>query len=511
MKRLAQRPSPVWQVALVVACLAGVGPATPLAAEVLEVHELSARLADYGRGRLTIVGRFRSAAAGTIRLVDSALVCRLAPTARLPRPAPPHLELSGHFEPEGSEWVFLVEHAGRAPSEAQEFAARRGRIAADNPGSLYALATWARRRANWYRDAELEGLGVAAAREGLDAQIRPAHVRRDAARLLWLAQWAEWGGWEPEAIQSLRHEALALALARSEPPTPVAWRREARRVRRWLPGTDGAWPPEQAFDQASYLADPLTAYGQLPRELRPRAHRLLWSECVEREILAEAAQPRADLLELAARAERDLPDRPELPRDLRLREARGWAARPQELTRGRLLEIAARLTEAGQAAEAEAAIQDWLAAERRRLTARDALGRMRLAEDYRALAHDDATAGRLALEAWDLSPELARAAKLLAELGYQRLGSRWQRPEQLTPSQLQAVRSGRAASAVTVGASEQTVVERLRRPDRVARTVTGRQITEQWIYEGPPRLDLYLRRPPGGGSATVFAIGGAGP
>ena len=62
------------------------------------------------------------------------------------------------------------------------------------------------------------------------------------------------------------------------------------------------------------------------------------------------------------------------------------------------------------------------------------------------------------------------------------------------------------SGAIEIGDREQDVIRRFRRPDRISRTVSLDSISEQWIYQGPPALYIFLERKTKGGEAVVTGI-----
>ena len=64
----------------------------------------------------------------------------------------------------------------------------------------------------------------------------------------------------------------------------------------------------------------------------------------------------------------------------------------------------------------------------------------------------------------------------------------------------------RRSGAIEIGDREEDVIQRFRRPDRISRTVSQDRISEQWIYQGPPPLYIFLERKPKAGEAVVTGI-----
>jgi hypothetical protein len=213
----------------------------------------------------------------------------------------------------------------------------------------------------------------------------------------------------------------------------------------------------------------------------------------------------ADFAELARRAAKLVPDRAELVRTFKLRDLEVQSADPSRLTRGKLVLIEQQFRELDAEQAADKLVADWLASERARLGANDAEGRLRLADDFLELAAAPQTAAELYIEAERIVPQLKEAETALGQLGYVKVAGVWQLKTAIPVEVLQEQRRQRSG-AIEVGDSEQDVIQRFRRPDRISRTVSLDRISEQWIYQGPPALYIFLERKPKGGDAVVTGI-----
>jgi hypothetical protein len=234
-------------------------------------------------------------------------------------------------------------------------------------------------------------------------------------------------------------------------------------------------------------------------------HRALWSEAMVRGYDATRRGGDYDALALFEDARRNVPERTAWLRGVELDALDARAVRLDEVSRSELDEIVAGYQRLDEPARAQAVVDGWLATERNALIENDADGRIRLAAAYSDLAKDDRAAGTLLVEALTISPNLPEARRGATELGYRKIFGRWRHPDELSEAQRiewQREQEGR----IEPGDSEQDVVRRFRRPDRVSRTVTSAAMLEKWIYEGPPRLEIYLRRRVAGGEAVVTAV-----
>lgn len=474
--------------------------ALPAFGQPLEVHELMEDLQPWIGKSVTVQGRLQSAGAGRLKLVGVPIDFRYS-EARIPiRPGTVHLEITGKFERGGQQPVMRVESLEPIPSEAQQFAARRGRIAAENFEALYELSRWARARAKWYADAELRGLASQSYREAFSRQEEKLVHDRDIEGLLHLAEHGEQLGLEaPEALR-IRYRAMALKAAALNGRDPRAWRALADEARSLLPGADAPNPapqePLRSIDPGALMAE----YAAAEVEDRPALHRALWGALVARALALRAEAGDANLLELSRDARRELPEYPDLALSL---ERDGWlrvASRAEQLSREELIAAREALARLEMAEQSASMIEHWLRHRRERLAADEAEERVQLAQEYLELTDDRAAAATLYREALAIAGDFAAAAAGLRRLGYEQVGGVWRSADDLPPP------SEAGAVALRTGAGEVEVIRLLRRPDRIARTVSRRWITEQWTFDGPQPLVVYLRRDMAGGQGVVTRV-----
>lgn len=212
-----------------------------------------------------------------------------------------------------------------------------------------------------------------------------------------------------------------------------------------------------------------------------------------------------DAVALLDEAQQTVPERTVWLRDVELAALDVRSSQPVELSRPELDELRAAYDRLDEHRRAVTLSDAWLAARRDALVQNDADGRIRLAESYRQLAGDDRSAAGLYVEALAISPNLPEARRGATELGYRKIFGRWRHPDQLSAAERiewQREQEGR----IEPGDSETDVVRRFRRPDRISRTITSSALVEKWIYDGPPRLEIFLRRRVAGGEAIVTAV-----
>lgn len=477
------------------------------AAQAVDVHQFEQNLTNQIGQPVELEGRFRSAGAGKLYLVGSAIEFHLGKYAGQVRRSMQSIAVEGQLISGLPKPVFRVESFRALPPDVERFAQRRNRITPGNERSLFTLAAWGRQQAHWYHDRPLEKLSAEAYRQAFDWAAQRAVQLRDTKTLLLYAYLGEAIGMSPSSAELLRHDvALDLSARAKDAHAKLA---AASQVRKLLSGTETPLQVERLAWADQYLLDPQAVFAGLAPSARREAARTLWANLTAQALQLQAAKVEgAELDELIQRASTEIPDRPKAIRQLRLRAARARVAAAARLSRAEMLRLRDELAELDEAAASRAVVERWLQVQRQGLPSNDAEGRLLLAHEYRDLLDDPQTSANLLIESLRLAPDLTEASNSLAELGYTQRGGVWLPPAAM-PTDAQPM--DEPGAELAAGASEATVISRLRRPDRIARVATQNSISEHWIYEGPPRLNIYLRRSTATGQAYVTRIEGAAP
>lgn len=476
-------------------------------AESLEVHEFEPHAAQHLGQQRTVLGRFKSANAQRMLLVDSQIEFRLSKNAGRIGSNLKHVEITGHLSQQGQGWTFAVERLSPARSETEVFNDRRRSILTGDYRRLYDLCAWLRKRAAWYQDDALTRLAAENYRQAFGWEEDAAVKAQDIAGLRELADRGESLGLAAAECDRIRHRAHWEKLRQTSSDAEPELRKLAEEVAALWPAaaTAGdAWSSDNEQQVQEYLADPATAYAGAGAEQRTLLRRALWVEIMGRALEAAARADATRLAELAQEAADRLPERPEWNHRLRLQEARRLARAPQQLIRGKAVNLAKELTELGQGDEAQRMLSQWLGQRRRNLDVDDAEGHAQMAADYREFLQDDAAAAQLYLQALRAAPNFTAAETALQSLGYRRVAGAWQRQTQPAAGEENAAEPEQRG--VRPGDTEQEVIRRLRKPDRIARTLSAGYLSELWIYDGPPRLHIYLKRSPGSQTARVVSL-----
>ena len=474
-------------------------------AQTYEIHEIDEQPELYRGRTIRIQGRFRSAGVGKMYLVDSPVEFNLGNHARSARSGTTHVEVRGQLQQVAGRWVFEVQYLRRIEDEARQFAERRSQIVEGNIRGMDQLAQWARQRANWYHDAQLAKLAADAQWQALMWKAAELAATGNAEQLYSLAARVEYMLAAPSQVEQLRHQAAWLQYERLRRDDRSGREKLARLVCQLLPGSDRPVPEvEELWNQ--YQLDPLQTHAHANAHGRAQLHRAFYTRLVREALWLAASEADTDLTELATKAEQQISECHHTVTELHRLALEQRASAIDRLSRSEILAIREGFRRWGLAARGQQVVLQWLDRQRLRLSDDEIEQRLALAADYRLLIEQRDLAAELLIEAWKLSPGLAEVRKELLALGYEWRSGIWQ----LAPV------AGDVPSAVepsadmddwlAEGASEAELLRRLRRPDRIARIATRGEIVERWIYEGPPRLIIYLSRNTASGLARVVRL-----
>lgn len=476
---------------LLVCCAAQV--ASAIEPDLPDVHEVEAQPDRYLNRPLSLVGRFASAGAGRVHLVGSKMEFVLGPEARV-HSNPRHVELSGKLSRAGGKLRFTVDRLNKTRPESEVFAERRERIGKVNFPAMYALADWARRRAEWYQDSQLADLSKAAWLQAFHGEEEDLARRGQADALLALAQRGAENDVAPNDLERMRFRALLLKRASVPADDSDARLKLADEVQSLL----GAQPADPVELPAELSDERLLAeYSKADAPRRQAWNRDFYADLVERALKAKSTTAESDLPALVEIAEERTPERGELIHELKRLELERRAKTADRLSRGEILSLRTAFQDLQLPERGDEVVRRWLAGRRSRLDRLDVEDRIALARDYLNLVADRAAAEELFRESLAIAPS-PDAERGLSELGFVNLGGQWRRPAEL--------REREPPAALEPGAAEQAVLATLGPPDSVSKTGGAGWIVEQWRYSGPPALWIYLRRSTATGQARVARV-----
>jgi len=358
-----------------------------------------------------------------------------------------------------------------------------------------AWAAWAEARGKAFKENALIQRARSLEAEALRLESEQKRVTVDAPKeWLALAEEARRRNIAEPEPSALVHKALQAKLAAAS---------KSDSVKEVIPLIERFFP-EAARDRASgqidlgrwneaYANDPGAAYRAAPADVRKALNRRLWADAVAKLLEVQAALDPRSAIELASRAETELPDRPQLATKLLntgLDQAR------QNLGSLRLAEVKA-LAQAirEKLKDPQAALEldrNWLKIQRDRLSETDAEGPVALAALYEDLLQDRAAARELLERAWKIDPGSKEVAEAFRTRGYRRVKDQWVEAAPTTAAG--ETNSPTAAGSRPEPSSPQGL--RGKTPDEVSQLMASKpegkvisgtrgQIIEQWIFLVP--------------------------
>ncbi len=428
---------------------------------------------------------------------ESSVAFRLPPKLRFSRaPDARVVRAIGILHKEGDQFAVDVQSLQLLPEDEVRLAQGVAVLAPDDVKNRKAWARWAARRAEMYSDVSLE----IKARE-LEAQVLRIEANdasaRDPKTALALAREGRENKVPEPLPSSLAHRAFQ-GMARLA-TTPEELDQLASRIETFLPRSSrpvGTVDLNPWLDR--YQADPMATYLQAPQNVRNALDRRLLADVRQRSLELKAKTDGSLALKLAEDARTQLPDRPELAETLRNLGLETASRNVAALRRSEVLDLARAYEKSGQSDRGREVIRSWLQDQREnRLGARDAEGRVLLADQYRSLLNDRTTAVALLREAVAIDPESKPASEAFRRLGFRQEGDQWVEAVS-SPSGEEADRRENDPDAIPelddpiVGLTTDEVLSRFGKPDRRSRSITQGQVMIQWTYVGSRGSTQYI-------------------
>jgi hypothetical protein len=441
-----------------------------------------------------------------LKLKRTDVVFRLPPPLR-PRdtPSPAPVEVKGRLVRSGAEMACEVLALRLLPTDLERLDREVTALGTKDFEGRKQWADWAERRGNDFKDTALLRRSRALLAEALQIEADQKRGTVDApAAWLSMAQDARKRGIPEPEPSALAHRAFRAKLAAASTGRDVKGVLAA--IERFFPrasGDHGSGSGRLDRWQKAYSADPASTYRDrlLPAEVRKDFDRRLWADADQKLLEAQAAEDPHSAVALAARAETELPERPDLAQRLL---TTGLESARQNLGVLRRDEVAA-IAQAYQEKlhNPNAALElyrNWLKIRRDRLSDTDAEGPLGLAALYEELLQDKTTARDLLERAWKIDPSSKEVAEAFRTRGYRLVKDHWveEMPTAASPA---ANSSGdepptpaRPGSGLGLrGMSPEEVLLQIRtKPDRKVFSGTKGQLIEQWIFLVPNQRQVRL-------------------
>jgi hypothetical protein len=359
-----------------------------------------------------------------------------------------------------------------------------------------AWARWAEQRARSFRGESAEDKALLERARTLESealQIEADHAATDDRPALWLrlaarARDRKIGEPTPSA---LAHRAFRARLDQAK-TVPLLERLTAE-IEAFFPKAKtpgGALPPHW---ERGYRDDPAGTYRSAPDTVRAALDRQLLADVRSKSLLSQAASlPKAsqDKRALIRQAQKELPDHPEVGREMNESYLEEASAHPETLRRDDAEALAKEWENRGQPDRARDLMRRFREDQRSHLSSADAEGRVSLARQYRDIG-DEPTAKELCLEALAIDPKYREPENLLRTMGYKKDGNEWVKlaaarsPEPGPETgEGQGTPAARPGGELFQGLTAAQVRAKMGEPDQVVRSATQGALLEQWIYRG---------------------------
>lgn len=467
------------------------------AEEPTSIEDFNAQSKDWPRlvgARLKLEGRCALMSGNRLLMTRCDLIFEIGEGADAPRTRPDNAVITGHLEERGSRLKFIVTNVRSAPSDMEQLRLRRFEIDVNNPDAWYELADWARKRAAFYEDEDLDARATELYRRGVDAEHRRL-AADDTAGLVALAEKTGRLGLPVRLRMEFLHEAVSRELASSESNGRPGLDTVMAHALKWLPGA--RTPLVEYSDavretQAAYLKDRVETYDAAEDDERPKLERLLYIHAALGRIERDAAKDGRNGFEIARRIEDSIPELKELPEDYRQREVQWQTEHVTELTREELLVLVDRLEKRNQEGQGIDVRRKWLKARAERLNQAGVSGRLELAEEYMNLVGDKDAAVDIYRELYQSPEGQTIAASRLQELGYTFDGKEWRSGP--LPDKVDALSMAIRNGSVRAGMTQTDVRAVLGRPETTLRFASRGEVAELWVYPGPGVSIQFARR-----------------
>ncbi|MEZ6123249.1 MAG: hypothetical protein R3C49_08765 [Planctomycetaceae bacterium] len=397
------------------------------------------------------------------------------------------MTVSGVLKRSGSAWTMDVSRIAVGNTDSERLISRIERLDPKQMSDWYEVADEFGKLAEFYQD---ESLRRQVLHLRMDAFKRQRELARgDSVKLARLAEFGATIDVDPMALEAIRFESLVAAV--TVPDADDA--QVLKNLKTHLPAWDRRDRLEDSGTEQGFLKDPVGEYEAADETVRTQMQRRYYRKLRLPMILKTLKTDGSNGLEIAAMLEQELPEDQAEAEMARRRYVDFRISKVSQLTRRQLDELDELLTSTGRSEELPQAVEQWLAAQKKRLMNGQLDGLLATAEEYlfafERWKHEPhrTTAVDLLKQGWSLSEktapkEAAAIAQRLEQFGWTRLKNQW-----LTNAEVAALPSGNVDLAmregrVVKGMTGLQVVTILGKPDRRVRVVSSGGIQEIWIY-----------------------------
>lgn len=424
------------------------------------------------------------------------------------------VKIRGVLRRDGDRWWCDVSSVDFLPTDLDRLNRALALLAKSDTEARATWARWAEKRGKEFgdqtllkRSREIEGEVIRAEADRPPNRNAPEHWIKLAER----ARARQVAEPEPSA---LAHRGFRVALAKARSADDLQTLRA--RIETFFP-TASQVPGNPSDAPGSENANPQApdeSYRKAGPEGRRALDHRLWADATQQLLERRAADDPKSMVDLAGEATRLLPDRPAVAATFLEKGVEGAAADVGALRQSEVDTLARLYRDSlHQPEKAKALYRAWLDDQKdRRISPRDAEGRLALAEQYETLLNDKATAVSLLRDAWKIDPQSREVADAFRRRGFRKVQDEWTDPAKpKNGPEPSVVVKGAVGEAGPGGERDRATPEsglaprgqsdslRNATPEMVRARFGGKphrktflasqgQVVEQWLYVSPRKI-----------------------
>ena len=431
---------------------------------------------------MTLEGRYSSIGKNIIRFRNCDLTFRSAKPLPRISGSGKTVEVFGRLLKENSRIVFAVDRLRELSSDTEKLRKKRfSLLGSAKPDDWYELGSWAENRGRFYKDQQLLDASKQAYRKGLDIEKRAIKADDEKA---WYALIDKASKFKlPATLRKELTHTTYYNLWRSRRDDKSADLKSfAEKIARDLSdATIPIQPPDPKL-RVRYQKDGLALYNAANEKTQNKLHRILYSDVYKNFIVRQLTGDYSNGFAIAAEIDKQVPEFHALAEQYRDQQLKTELTAVATYSRRQITDLAERLRNRDLKKEADKSLSDWLKNKERQLAKNDSSGRIQLAEDYLAILEDQTSAGRLLLEADQLTPKSEEITNRLEKLGYGLNDGKWLPPKALKAQGEDSISKAMREGRVEIGMTRAQVRKTLGSPTTISRIATAGRISEIWAF-----------------------------
>ena len=469
------------------------------------------------------------------------VICEIPRALRPRHPSAPSVKVRGILRKENSRIFIEVTALDLLPSDLDRFNRGLAFASKNDTDTRMGWIRWADRRIDAFqpKDAkhEVDPIDVALAEKSREVEAEVIRIEsdkppKDATADYWvkLAERARSRRIPEPEPSAQAHKGFRVGLADARKSED--FKALLAKIAAFLPNAKSlaSTTPDLTRWNASYRNNPAEAYRQANAIAREALDRRLWADTVQAWIEKRAEEDPKGLVSLSEDAFRLLPDRPIIASSLL---EKGVTRATEDVGSLRLSEVESLAKvydeKMHQPDKGKALYRAWLDDQRlKRLSPRDADGRLTLADQYESLLKDRETAASLLRAAWAIDPLSKETAEAFRRRGFKKVNDEWIEGSSQTNTSANESPAAGAPKAKVEGEEAEPLpaakprtrdrghllrgatrdevrIELGGRPSRWSYVASQGQLVEQWIYY-QNKTALYINFRHKGGESTPVVV-----